>query len=379
MAQQDEDTGTDESVDVDVNFDSDGGVDFDSEFEEMLADERDLKRSRAKTKKDESDGSSSDDSDDETDDSDSDDVTETGSDDGDDDAEDEKTDDRPTNRSRESVVRRLQRSQDRVQELERTVRELRASAQDLSPVQTSGDFLEDLVTSRCKALKCKPDDPKIRSELYELAGDIMAVIDDSDDEVLRQRRRDRDLRLREHRTSREIEQLREQNRIRDEKLQEREALDGIARLTSEMKFEETYPYLFAAEDDVPGAIFEGIRLLYENGHRIDDSNVRDTVAYVVRTLDAEHRKTLSRLESVRSRASKSKDRDSNGGERTRGDRQDRSKDRNRREDQGGRTVTASGTGARSVPVRKQMSDDQLFDSMLKEHRNEQRRRARKTR
>lgn len=377
MARQNEDdTGTDESVDVDVNFDSDQNVDFDSEFAEMLADKQDLKKSRVKEKKNESDESSSDD---ETDDSDSDDTvendeTELGGDD-----EDEKVDDRPVNRSRESVVRRLQRSQDRVQELERTVRELKASAQELTPVQGSGDFLEDLVTARCKVLKCKPDDPKIRSELYELAGDIMAVIDDSDDDVLRQRRRDRDLRLREHRTSREIEELREQNRIRDEQLQEREALDGLARLTSEMKFEETYPYLFAAEDDVPRAISEGIKLLYENGHRVDDSNIRDTVAYVVRTLDAEHRKVLSRLESVRSRVSKSKDRDNNVSEKTRGDRQDRSKDKNRREDQSGRTVTASGMGSRSIPVQKQMSDDQLFDSMLKEHKAEQKRRARKTR
>lgn len=370
---EDDDTmGTDDGIDLEVGAGSDGG---DDDFAAALAEHR------AELAGVDADN-----------DGDGDDAGERGPSDDDPTARLGEGPPRPKSRSREeSVVRRMQLAEERSLRLEQELKAMRAkTATPSPPMRTSGDPVDDLWNMAAAELGCDRSDPRVRARIFEITGDVMADLESDST--------DPEIRARNERRTRERERKALQAQI-DEMKRDREAREQAATIErnrehgmrtmrehlTDSSAEESFPHLYAAEDDPVSAVFDGLRALVEAGHAIDDSNAADTIAYVCATIDRDHAVRLERLEALKSRSSGQKPQPTPNQSRreaapvgkTRGALKDGP--RNRREDRGGRTVTASGVGSRQAPATKsdaEKTPDEIFEEMLAERREAQRRQSR---
>lgn len=276
------------------------------------------------------------------------------------------------------IVQRLQASQARVVELERELRELKTAGKGVTtqgPFRSSGDLLDDLVGMAKVQLGIKDDsDPKLRDALWDLGGDLLAELSsDSDDPQVRSRLDRRAQQRKERAIQAQIDELKQRN---ESSIREANEAHGIAQMTkhlSDTKAETEYPYLFAAEDDVPRTVLAGIQTLIEAGHRVDDSNVEDTISFVLERIDSEHRARFDRLEKLRGKDGKDRrTQHTQGEQKARTKTETHGAQRNgrsdRKERKGGRTVTASGVGQRVAkrPDGDGLTGDELFESMLRD-------------
>lgn len=224
-------------------------------------------------------------------------------------------------------------------------------------------------------------DPSVRARLQQAGMDLLSEIagDDVDDPAIRRRRDERAAGRREREIRAEIESLKRESAEKDRMLREREALGQISSALRSSGAAAEHPFMFAGEEDPTAAVWEGLKLLQEGGLEIrSDADAEDAIAYVCKRLDDHHRSLAVRLGSV-GKGGKPDGRHTSQGETTRGSRKDGA---DRREDRGGRTVTASGVGERAAPARREPApqghDDRtedLFDQTLREELAERRRRA----
>lgn len=355
---QEEDTVNDETNNDDDNFES-----SDELFESMLAAELSGDSDDEEVNDDDSEESSShDDRDDEQKESDDEDHDET---------------ETPKSKTPDSVartIRRLQESQARIVELEKELRAVKSAPQP--KFQSTGDILDDLISLTAARLGVKDDDPKVRDALFDLGGDLIAELhSESDDPAISARRNRREMNKRERAVQAQIDELKQRNEAAQREVEIANGINDITSYLNDIKAEKNYPYLYAAEDDVPRTILEGIWTLTESGHQITSANVNDTINFIVDRINSEHKARLIKLEKLRG----GKDSNSNGKDRriqhiqnqqrkTETHGAQKSGQTNRKEKKGGRTVTASGVSQRVAkrPDGDGLTGDDLFESMLQE-------------
>lgn len=383
------------SSENDDDFSGDDGTgSTDEDFEQLLQEHLDGDDDGQGTSEDEDGGD--DEGNDDDDGSSNDDGDEEGSsehDDDDDDTVNEK-DRRKTDPRQARAIVRLQRSEARVVELERELRDLKTAVKqtERKQVDSSGDILDDLIDNIATKLGVKRGDDRLRTELFELGADLMAELnDDSDNPEIRARLQRRDQSKRERAIQKQIEELKTSTSQRDREAQEREGIERMSSHLTSIKASKTYPYLYSVEDDVPRTVLNGIAALVEEGHRVTDDNVQDTIDFIMKMIDDEHRSRYERVGKALgkngkngvSSAKNNMERHTQGQQKARNrtethgsQKQGQKKDRNERK--GGRTVTASGVGQRtSRSEDKVMKMDDLFESMLSQEIRDRGRRGRR--
>jgi hypothetical protein len=281
----------------------------------------------------------------------------------------------------ERLVRRLQKSEARVVELERALRESQTQPPQ-SGFAPSGDLIGDVIGLAAAYLgpDVRQDDPRVQAQLRQIGVGLVAELagETADPELARIRQSRAEAR-RHAEVQRQIDDLKRQGAQKDAQLREAEARTFVSVGLKELDAESEYPFLFAAEDDVTSAVYQGLDALHARGYQIRSrQDAVDAMAYVCKTLEDEHRRTAERLERAKS-GRKSAVTPNQPSTETRGPQKDGASGRSRGEDRGrGKTVTASGTGNRQAPQPKAetaMTADELLEQTLREDREERRRAA----
>lgn len=287
--------------------------------------------------------------------------------------------------SEERLVVRMQRSEQENLQLRQEIQRLQ---QEGSPqrFKSSGDLLEDVVRLVTAEMGGRPDGAKLRERLMRLGGDIVAELHgDQSDPQVQARLQSRAAERKNREIQAQIDELRAGNTQKERQLMAQTAVNQIGGYLNETRSTERYPHMHAVETDVTRTIWDGIQVLATQGYTVTPENAADAIEFICKRIDDEHRATAERLDGVRGK--KLQDRESGAGrdgnkaarpptsqQQTRGARKDQAN--NRREDRGGRTVTASGVGARRAPDPKtELTGDELFEATLAEHRQERSRKA----
>lgn len=282
------------------------------------------------------------------------------------------------------IVRENQRLEAENVELRRLYNEARQVPQQ-GAFRPSGDLMTDMMELAGHYGNFKPDDrDRMTQALQRFGTDLVAELaGDTNDPTLQARRQARQQATNNLQIQRQIDELKRGNADKDRQIAEQDARGKIDVVLGEIKAADEYPYLYAAEDDVSGRINEALNVLYAQGWRATDrQSVLDTVSFVSKRLDDEHRKTVERLEAVRSKkavapaqkAAATPISQQHQTDRTRGTLKDGSK--NRGEDRGRKTVTASNVGSRTAPApRTDLTPDELFEETLREQREERKARS----
>ncbi len=278
----------------------------------------------------------------------------------------------PKNKTEERVVRRLQQAEAALQERDDEIARLRSAQTATRPAfKSSGDMVEDVISLIQNELNTTDaNDPRIKERLMRLGGDLVAQLhDDPNDPGIRARNEQRAQAKRERDIQAQIDELKAGNTQKDLQLRDQQAIQYIGQTLTQVKAEDRYPHLFAVESDVPEVINQGLKVLYAKGHRVTAANAVDTLEYICKQIDDEHRKVAERLEAVKSKKAaangqKAAVQPNQTQTETRGARKDGQS--SRREDRG-RTVTASGVGGRQAPQpQKTETSDEMFDRMYRE-------------
>lgn len=298
-------------------------------------------------------------------------------------ADEEDVSQRPKNRAEERVVQKLQRSQAEVVSLKKELNDLKSSMSVQDRYESTGDVVDDIINmiSSRKGIK-KESKQDLLNALYEVVTDISteaAILEGlENDPDFKQKIDSRKERKFRDSTTRQIEELRRENARKEQELRIQADMNAGYKAMGEFlinnKAEDRYPELFSAESDVISTIFEGLQELQRNGHQLNDENYADTIEYVCKTINDEHRRLYEKISEKKGRKSQGV---SNQGERSmRGIQRNGSS--NRREERSGpSTVTASKTlSSRVVPTKKESTDD--FADILKEYKDSLRRSGSRT-
>ena len=284
--------------------------------------------------------------------------------------------------AKERVIRKLVESENKVRKLSAENKELINKLNELTSKNKSfsstGDIVDDMKSQFAVELGVDENDSRITDRLREAAMDILAELagETIDDPGLRKRREERNLNKRHRATQKEIQAMKEEMAEKERNIQQQNAVNALNQHLVSSKAQDNFPYLFAAENDVPSVIFESIKVLESNGHSINsDADAIDAINYVCKKLDEYHEKAAEKLISIKnSRISKQQHniKSNDSGKKRVSDQKDDSS-RSKKEKQSN-TITAPTTGDRKAP-----KSSNSFEDLLKEELAARKRAARKNR
>jgi len=284
--------------------------------------------------------------------------------------------------AKERVIRKLVESENKVRKLSAENKELINKLNELTSKNKSfsstGDIVDDMKSQFAVELGVDENDSRITDRLREAAMDILAELagETIDDPGLRKRREERNLNKRHRATQKEIQAMKEEMAEKERNIQQQNAVNALNQHLVSSKAQDNFPYLFAAENDVPSVIFESIKVLESNGHSINsDAEAIDAINYVCKKLDEYHEKAAEKLIFIKnSRISKQQHniKSNDSGKKRVSDQKDDSS-RSKKEKQSN-TITAPTTGDRKAP-----NSSNSFEDLLKEELAARKRAARKNR